>query len=92
MGMMACWCALAGTKACESCSRREEYIHNNSTSIPMISIPYTPPISMEEKRFQEIENAIKRLNERIDELEELTKLMRVGFGVVTNFAQTSKEK
>lgn len=97
MGMMTCWCALAGTKACENCSRREEYIHNNDTpipltSIPIISIPYTPPISMEERRLQEIENAIKRLNERIDELEELTKWMKGGYSAVANSVLTSKEK
>lgn len=33
----------------------------------IISIPYTP-VDMGEKRLQEIENAIKRLNERIDEI------------------------
>ena len=33
-----------------------------------VAIPYTPPVDMGEKRLQEIENAIKRLNERIDEV------------------------
>ena len=33
----------------------------------IISIPYTP-VNTGEKRLQEIENAIKRLNERIDEI------------------------
>ena len=34
---------------------------------PVVAVPYTP-VDMGEKRLQEIENAIKRLNERIDEI------------------------
>jgi hypothetical protein len=61
---MMCCCALAGTKACENCNNRPAYMFKPN----VVSVPYTPPVDMEEKRFQEIENAIKRLNERIDEL------------------------
>lgn len=60
---MICCCALAGTRACENCNRYSEYIFKPD----MIAIPYTP-VDMGEKRLQEIENAIKRLNERIDEI------------------------
>ena len=56
---MICCCALAGTRACENCNRYKEYIFNPN---------YTYTVNMEEKRLQEIENAIKRLNERIDEI------------------------
>ena len=61
---MICCCSLAGTKACEHCNRKAEYMDKPN----VISLPYTPVVDMREKRFQEIENAIKRLNERIDEL------------------------
>ena len=60
---MICCCALAGTRACENCLRKAEYEYRPN----VIAIPYTP-VDTGEKRFQEIENAIKRLNERIDEI------------------------
>lgn len=60
---MICCCALAGTRACENCPGNAEYMFKPST---VVAIPYT--VDMEEKRLQEIENAIKRLNERIDEI------------------------
>ena len=60
---MICCCALAGTRSCELCNRKPEYVHKSD----IISIPYTP-VNTGEKRLQEIENAIKRLNERIDEI------------------------
>lgn len=60
---MICCCSLAGTRACENCGRRAEYVHRPY----IISIPYTS-VDTREKRLQEIENAIKRLNERIDEI------------------------
>lgn len=60
---MVCCCTLAGTRACENCLSKAEYVYKPN----IIAIPYTP-VDMGEKRLQEIENAIKRLNERIDEL------------------------
>ena len=60
---MMCCCALAGTSACEHCGRKPEYVYKPN----VIAIPYTP-VDTGEKRLQEIENAIERLNERIDEL------------------------
>lgn len=59
---MVCCCALAGTRACENCNRKADYVF-----APVVAVPYTP-VDMGEKRLQEIENAIKRLNERIDEI------------------------
>ena len=60
---MICCCSLAGTRACEHCSRKAEYFSTQS----VVAIPYTP-VDTGERRLQEIENAIKRLNERIDEI------------------------
>lgn len=60
---MICCCALAGTRACANCNFKAEYEYRPYT----ISIPYTP-VDTGEKRLQEIENAIRRLNERIDEI------------------------
>ena len=60
---MVCCCALAGTSACDHCISKAEYVFKQN----VISIPYLP-VDTEEKRLQEIENAIKRLNERIDEI------------------------
>ena len=60
---MICCCALAGTRACEHCNRKAEYEFKPPT---VVAVPYTVDIG--EKRLQEIENAIKRLNERIDEI------------------------
>ena len=60
---MICCCSLAGTRACDHCGRKAEYVHKPN----IIAIPYTH-VDMGEKRLQEIENAIKRLNERIDEI------------------------
>ena len=67
---MICCCALAGTSACEHCNRRAEYMPN----IPNIPFSHSqgtitiPHVNMEERRLQEIETAIKRLNKRIDEI------------------------
>ena len=60
---MKCCCMLAGTKACENCNRGAGYVITPN----IISIPYTQ-VDTGEKRLQEIENAIIRLNERIDEI------------------------
>lgn len=60
---MVCCCALAGTRACENCNRKAEYVFKPYT----VAVPYTP-VDMGEKRLQKIENAIERLNERIDEI------------------------
>lgn len=67
MRIMSCCCALAGTSACENCNRYKEYGFTwNEPKI--VSIPYTVVDDGSERRLQEIENAIKRLNERIDEV------------------------
>ena len=63
---MICCCALAGTSACEHCNRKVKYENRFEFEPDIITIPYKEVA--EEKRFQEIENAIKRLNERIDEI------------------------
>ena len=60
---MICCCTLEGTRACEYCIRKAEYVFNPYT----VAVPYTPVYTGEE-RLQKIENAIKRLNERIDEI------------------------
>ena len=62
---MICCCALAGTKACENCNRKAEYVPEPLT---VVDIPYSRVVGTQETRLQEIENAIKRLNERIDEI------------------------
>ena len=62
---MICCCALAGTRACENCNRKAEYVFEPPT---VVAVPYTYTVDLGEKRLQEIENAIKRLNERIDEI------------------------
>ena len=61
--MIYCCCSLSGTRACENCNRQPEYVYKP----PIISLPYTY-VDKGEERLQEIENAIKRLNERIDEI------------------------
>ena len=63
---MICWCALSGTSACKSCSRMKEYYYDG---YEIISMPYNKPyILKENKRISRLEEAVKRLNERIDEL------------------------
>lgn len=72
---MICCCALAGTRACENCNRKAEYEGEYVFKPNTINIPNTPYVVVDnsdifkEKRLQEIENAIKRLNGRIDEIE-----------------------
>lgn len=64
---MICCCSLAGTRACENCSNRPTYEFTPN----VVAVPYT--VDKGEIRLQEIENAIKRLNERIDEILERNK-------------------
>ena len=59
----------------KNCNRKAEYEGEYVFKPNTINIPNTPYVVVDnsdifkEKRLQEIENAIKRLNERIDEIE-----------------------
>ena len=59
---MICCCALAGTTACKNCNRRAEFEY---TQKYLEDRNYT--IGTEE-RVMGLLNAIKRLNERVDEI------------------------
>lgn len=63
---MICWCILAGTSACEHCSHKAKYFPKQQEAI---SIPYMKYVQFpDDYKLQELENAIKRLNDRIDEI------------------------
>lgn len=77
---MICCCALAGTSACRNCNRRAEYYY------PQHYIDYEQKqinFIVGDSRIAELENAIKRLNERIDEiLEQKMKVNKTDVDVV----------
>lgn len=84
--MSICCCALAGTSACEHCSNKPYYDYKPNITV----FPYVGLYEQTERKLQEIENAIKKLNERIDKLVELTQWTRGGGGAVANSVQTPK--
>ena len=64
---MICCCTLAGTSACERCDNRYTGKNYNEYSA-VISVPYIKYKTMEQQELDEIKHAIKRLNDRIDEI------------------------
>ena len=58
---MICCCSLAGSSACKNCNRYQEYFKEQNMHV-------TVGAEAIYEQFIRLENSVKRLNERIDEI------------------------